>query len=122
MEEEERMRKIGWEAVREAFEYYKEMVGFLLSFKNTEADAARQGDVQMCTALATVARGELLSTDESLTLDRISSAYVDILTRLRLHTEAAYVRKYGASKDLQASTTVRSILLFMRPAVAAANH
>ncbi|KAG8956023.1 GTP-binding protein Rho1 [Tulasnella sp. 424] len=86
MEEEERMRKIGWDAMREAFEYYREM-----------------GDVQMCTALATVARGELLSVEESATLDRLSSAYVDILTRLRLHTEAA------------------SILLFMRLVVAAAN-
>lgn len=78
----------------------------------------------MCTALATIARGELLTEDDRGVLDRLSYSYVgeywraslseckclirfpDLLSRLRLHTSAAYVRKHGASQELKASTNV----------------
>ncbi|KAG8907882.1 hypothetical protein FRB99_001741 [Tulasnella sp. 403] len=94
VEQEVEMRKVGWKAVRDAFEFYMD-----------------KGDVQMCATLATVAKGELWGgVEEEQRLDQLSTSYVEMLTRLRLHTSAAYVRKHGSSLDLKQTTNLDTIM------------
>ncbi|EJD41071.1 hypothetical protein AURDEDRAFT_186730 [Auricularia subglabra TFB-10046 SS5] len=73
--DEDRYRQIGWAAVREELEYY-----------------AEKGDVQMCAHLATVAPDELLLAP--LRVEQFVKAYVELLERSRMHTQAAYIRKH----------------------------
>ncbi|KAG9034018.1 hypothetical protein FRB95_013889 [Tulasnella sp. JGI-2019a] len=94
MEQEEQVRRVGWAAMKETFEYYSET-----------------GDVQMCTTLANVARGELLlDEDDEGRLDRLSDAYLDLLSRHRLFASAAYVRKHGSSSELHRVTQVNTTM------------
>ncbi|EGN95979.1 hypothetical protein SERLA73DRAFT_93871 [Serpula lacrymans var. lacrymans S7.3] len=80
-EEEAKLRDIGWQALRDALEQY-----------------ADEGDVQMCTMLSLVA-GQELSISKSRLL-RFVESYIDILTRLRLDTSAAYLRKFSGVNDV----------------------
>ncbi|KAG8882206.1 GTP-binding protein Rho1 [Tulasnella sp. 332] len=90
-EKEEQARRVGWAAMKETFEYYSEI-----------------GDVQMCTTLANVAKGQILLGEDEGRLERVSDAYIDLLSRHRLHTSAAYVRKYGDPSELKRVTQVNT--------------
>jgi hypothetical protein len=87
---EERLRKLGWIAVKETIEYYLE-----------------RGDVQMCATMLAVA-GSQLPVEAQLE-NRVTGTYVDLLSRLRLHTSAAYLRKNTRCEDIQAMAHVDTI-------------
>ncbi|KAG9315433.1 hypothetical protein JVU11DRAFT_3043 [Chiua virens] len=91
VEEERQLREAGWRALREALEGY-----------------ADEGDIQMCAMLALVAPEEL-----QLNLGRtiqFVEAYVDMLVRHRLHTCAAYLRKYSRVEDVQKTTRLETVI------------
>ncbi|KAL1761750.1 hypothetical protein FB107DRAFT_200662 [Schizophyllum commune] len=94
-EDEERLRDLAWAALKGALEMF-----------------AEQGDVQTCAMLVLVAGVELRVGPRRTS--RFVDAYLDILSRLQLHTSAAYVRKFCAVEDAKKESTVRtqSIVLF----------
>ncbi|KDR78745.1 hypothetical protein GALMADRAFT_244288 [Galerina marginata CBS 339.88] len=69
---------------------------------------AEEGDVQMCAMLALVAPEELHISKSRAT--RIIDSYIEILTRLRLHTCAAYVRKYCEIDDIRKTTLLETTI------------
>ncbi|KAF9807356.1 hypothetical protein IEO21_08250 [Rhodonia placenta] len=81
-----RYRELGWASLREAFE----------SFADT-------GGVQLCAFLAIVAPQQLKVSKERRL--RLIQSYIDILSRLRLHTPAAYMRKFVDEEEIRATTT-----------------
>ncbi|KAL7280934.1 hypothetical protein ACG7TL_005883 [Trametes sanguinea] len=85
-EAEEKFRELAWETVRERFEQY-----------------ADEGDVIMCAMLSLVVPEELKISRQRVT--RFVEAYIDILNRLRLHTCAAYMRKFVPLDDVKATTS-----------------
>ncbi|CDO68173.1 hypothetical protein BN946_scf184938.g25 [Trametes cinnabarina] len=85
---EAKMRELAWETMRERFEQY-----------------ADEGDVIMCATLSLVVPEELKIP--KLRVARFVEAYIDILNRLRLHTCAAYMRKFVPLDDVKAATSVR---------------
>ncbi|KZV97010.1 hypothetical protein EXIGLDRAFT_642556 [Exidia glandulosa HHB12029] len=86
---EDRYRQIGWAAVREELEYY-----------------AEKGDVQMCAFLATVAQDELMLSH--IRVEMFVRAYVELLERSRMHTQAAYVRKHCTVESVRARTQLHT--------------
>ncbi|EIW58869.1 uncharacterized protein TRAVEDRAFT_65085 [Trametes versicolor FP-101664 SS1] len=88
-EAEERMRQLGWETVRERFEQYTD-----------------QGDIIMCAVMALVVAEELKISKSRVA--RFVEAYIEILSRLRLHTCAAYLRKFSPVEDVAATTSLHT--------------
>ncbi|KAH9941480.1 hypothetical protein B0H21DRAFT_546035 [Amylocystis lapponica] len=84
-------RDLGWEALREALEFY-----------------ADQGDVQICAFLSVVAPKELRI--KKLRAMRFMEAYIDILSRLRLHTSAAYMRKFIEVEEIRSTTAMQTTI------------
>ncbi|KAI9063837.1 hypothetical protein FKP32DRAFT_1571226 [Trametes sanguinea] len=90
-EAEEKLRQLAWETVRERFEQY-----------------ADEGDVIMCAMLSLVVPEELKIS--RLRVARFVEAYIDILNRLRLHTCAAYMRKFVPLDDIKAMTSLQTTI------------
>lgn len=91
MEEEAQLREAAWHALREAVEEF-----------------AETGDVQMCAMLALIAAKELgISRRRGL---QFLEAYIELLTRLRLHTCAAYLRKCSNFEDVSNTTKLETII------------
>ncbi|KZT07377.1 uncharacterized protein LAESUDRAFT_677793 [Laetiporus sulphureus 93-53] len=88
-ETESRFRELGWEAFREMFEAM-----------------AGEGEIQLCTYLSVVAPKEL-KVDRTRALQLVES-YIDVLSRLRLHTSAAYMRKFAQADDVRATTALHT--------------
>ncbi|KAG8968972.1 hypothetical protein FRC03_005238 [Tulasnella sp. 419] len=91
-QQEAQLQDIGTSALQEAFRYYADL-----------------GDVQMCFTLATVAPMLLFPNNEKENLDFLSTSYAELLSRLRLYTSAAYVRKYGLSASLKVNTQLNTV-------------
>ncbi|KAG2139627.1 uncharacterized protein EDB93DRAFT_1298463, partial [Suillus bovinus] len=91
MQEEAQLREAAWHALREAVEEF-----------------AETGDVQMCAMLALIAAKELgISRGRGL---QFLEAYIELLTRLRLHTCAAYLRKCSNFEDISNTTKLETII------------
>lgn len=91
MEEEAQLREAAWHALREAVEEF-----------------AEAGDIQMCAMLALIAAKELgISRKRGL---QFLEAYIELLTRLRLHTCAAYLRKCSDFEDVSNTTKLETII------------
>ncbi|OBZ65249.1 WD repeat-containing protein 24 [Grifola frondosa] len=90
-EAEMRFRELGWEALRERFETF-----------------ADEGDVQMCALLSLVVPDELRIQRSRVT--RFLEAYIDVLWRLRLHTAAAYMRKFVEAEEIRATTALQTTI------------
>ncbi|KAL4244097.1 GATOR2 complex protein WDR24 [Abortiporus biennis] len=88
-EVEGRVRDVGWEAMRETLEVF-----------------ADEGDVQMCTMLALIASEELKVSKSRLV--RFLESYIEILVRLRLHTTAAYMRKFSPAEEVRNTTSLET--------------
>ncbi|KAJ7343384.1 hypothetical protein DFH08DRAFT_225357 [Mycena albidolilacea] len=87
--EEDSIRTLTWEILREALESFSD-----------------EGDVQTCAMLAMVAPREL-NIGRKRTV-RFLESYIDILTRLQLHTSAAYMRKYCESECVRNNTLLET--------------
>ncbi|KAF7363525.1 WD-REPEATS-REGION domain-containing protein [Mycena sanguinolenta] len=87
--EEDNFRMMTWEILREALESFLE-----------------EGDVQTCTILAMVAPQEL-EIGPKRTL-RFLESYIELLTRLQLHTCAAYMRKFCKIEDVRNNTLLET--------------
>ncbi|KAH9910400.1 uncharacterized protein BXZ73DRAFT_93801 [Epithele typhae] len=79
-EAEERLRELAWETMRERFEQY-----------------ADEGDVIMCAMLSMIVPKELKVVKTRVA--RFIESYIEILTRLRLHT-------FRASRSIRATSTM----------------
>lgn len=91
MEEEAQLREAAWHALRGAVEEF-----------------AEAGDIQMCAMLALIAAKELgISRRRGL---QFLEAYIELLTRLRLHTCAAYLRKCSDFEDVSNTTKLETII------------
>ncbi|KAG2077771.1 hypothetical protein BDR04DRAFT_1064549 [Suillus decipiens] len=91
MEEEAQLREAAWHALRGAVEEF-----------------AEAGDVQMCAMLTLIAAKELgISRRRGL---QFLEAYIELLTRLRLHTCAAYLRKCSDFDDVSNTTKLETII------------
>ncbi|KAI0044133.1 WD40 repeat-like protein [Auriscalpium vulgare] len=86
---EDRMRELGWVALKGALEVY-----------------VQEGDLQMCTLMALVAQDELHINERRMV--RFVDGYIELLTRLRLHTSAAYLRKHTQVEEIQAPTKLQT--------------
>ncbi|KAI0686851.1 hypothetical protein BC835DRAFT_1287288 [Cytidiella melzeri] len=85
---EARLRDVGWEAMKDTLEI---LTG--------------EGDVQMCAMLALIGSKELdIGKGRML---RFIESYIDLLSRLRLHGPAAYIRKYSSFEAT--GTTVETV-------------
>ncbi|CAL1708339.1 unnamed protein product [Somion occarium] len=84
-EVEGHVRDVGWEALRESLDVF-----------------AHEGDVQMCTLLSLVAGAELKVSRTRLV--RFLESYMYLLVRLRLHTSAAYMRKFTPAEEVRNTT------------------
>ncbi|EKM54156.1 uncharacterized protein PHACADRAFT_257792 [Phanerochaete carnosa HHB-10118-sp] len=88
---EARLREVGWNALRGMLEVL-----------------ADEGDVQMCVMLSLVVPKELkIGPKRAL---RFIESYVELLTRMRLHSIAAYIRKYAEAEDLRNRTAVETTI------------
>lgn len=91
MEEEAHLREAAWHALKEAVEEF-----------------AEAGDIQMCAMLALIAAKELgISRRRGL---QFLEAYIELLTRLRLHTCAAYLRRCSDFEDVSNTTKLETII------------
>ncbi|KAG1883918.1 hypothetical protein F4604DRAFT_1648655 [Suillus subluteus] len=91
IEEEAQLREAAWHALRQAVEEF-----------------AEAGDVQMCAMLALIAAKELgINRRRGL---QFLEAYIELLTRLRLHTCAAYLRKCSNFEDVSNTTKLETII------------
>ncbi|KAI0644296.1 hypothetical protein C8Q79DRAFT_139375 [Trametes meyenii] len=88
---EERLRMLAWETMRERFEQY-----------------ADEGDIIMCAILALVVPVELKIKKSRVA--RFIESYIEILTRLRLHICAAYMRKFVVIKDIRTATSLQTTI------------
>ncbi|TDL29867.1 hypothetical protein BD410DRAFT_45075 [Rickenella mellea] len=93
---ESKYRDVGWSSFREGLEYF--------------ADA---GDVQLCAMLSCIAREELQISHSRAS--RFIEAYLEILTRLKLDSAAAYLRKYVDTPDIRQSTKTQTSILTSCP-------
>ncbi|THH12229.1 hypothetical protein EW145_g102 [Phellinidium pouzarii] len=88
---EERYRTAAWEVVKIILE-----------------ELADSGNVQLCAMLACIAPDELgISTWRAL---QFVEAYIELLSRLRMHTIAAYIRKYAPSSEVGQSTQIQTTI------------
>ncbi|KAF8813412.1 hypothetical protein BYT27DRAFT_7158298 [Phlegmacium glaucopus] len=69
---------------------------------------AEEGDVQMCAMLALVAAEELRVS--RLRATRFLDSYIELLTRLRLHTCTAYLRKYCQKEEIRNITLLETTI------------
>ncbi|KLO18063.1 WD40 repeat-like protein [Schizopora paradoxa] len=87
-------RDLAWNGIRECFSTMLE-----------------EGNVQMCAMLALIASRELGVSSFDTT--RLTESYTDILSRLRLHGPAAYIRKHSQNqhlrRDTQTQTSIHSV-------------
>ncbi|KAI0082042.1 hypothetical protein K474DRAFT_1671564 [Panus rudis PR-1116 ss-1] len=83
---EARVREVGWQALRESIDVF-----------------ADEGDVQMCAVLSLVAGNDLRISRSRLM--RFLESYIEILSRLKLHAVAAYVRKYSPIEEVRNTTS-----------------
>ncbi|TFK81768.1 hypothetical protein K466DRAFT_501579 [Polyporus arcularius HHB13444] len=90
-EAEDRLRDLAWGIMRERFEQY-----------------ADEGDLIMCAMLALVVPQELKITKSRIS--RFVEAYIEVLSRLRLHTCAAYIRKFVPVEDIRATTSLQTTI------------
>ncbi|KAM5544402.1 hypothetical protein V8D89_002062 [Ganoderma adspersum] len=90
-EAEERLRGLAWGTMRERFEQYSD-----------------EGDIIMCAMLSLILPQELKITKSRVA--RFVEAYIDILTRLRLHTCAAYIRKFATVDAVRMTTSMSTII------------
>ncbi|KAI0351880.1 hypothetical protein OH77DRAFT_1498292 [Trametes cingulata] len=88
-EAEDRLRQLAWETMRERFEQY-----------------ADEGDIIMCAVMSLVVPEELKVPKSRA--GRFVEAYIEILTRLRLHTCAAYLRKFVDVEDIKLTTSLNT--------------
>ncbi|KIJ61068.1 hypothetical protein HYDPIDRAFT_97184 [Hydnomerulius pinastri MD-312] len=89
--EEHQLHKAGWRALQDALEEY-----------------ADEGDIQMCAMLSLIAPKEL-NIELGRTVQFVE-AYIDLLMRYRLHTSAAYLRKYSKVEEVQKMTGLETII------------
>ncbi|KAJ7632721.1 hypothetical protein FB45DRAFT_978405 [Roridomyces roridus] len=89
--EEDNARELTWEMLREALEIF-----------------ADEGDIQTCTMLALIAPRELRIGSKRVL--RLLEAYIDNLTRLQLHSCAAYLRKYCQTDDVRNTTQLETTI------------
>ncbi|KAA1475838.1 hypothetical protein DENSPDRAFT_449486 [Dentipellis sp. KUC8613] len=89
--QEEQAREAAWVALKAALEGY-----------------AEDGNLQMCAFMALVAQKELGVNEQRLL--RFLEGYIDLLTRLRLHASAAYMRKHAPPADIQDSTNLQTTI------------
>ncbi|KAF8212133.1 hypothetical protein K438DRAFT_1806025 [Mycena galopus ATCC 62051] len=87
--EEDSIRKMTWEILREALDCFSD-----------------EGDVQTCAMLAMVAPQELCIPPKRII--RFLESYIDLLRRLQLHTCAAYMRKYCESECIRNNTLLET--------------
>ncbi|KAJ7741513.1 hypothetical protein DFH07DRAFT_52395 [Mycena maculata] len=87
--EEGNIREMTWEILRDAMESF-----------------ADEGDVQTCSILALIAPQELRVGPKRIL--RFLESYIDILTRLQLHSCAAYIRKFCQTEDVQNTTLLET--------------
>ncbi|KAI9433933.1 hypothetical protein H4582DRAFT_2112706 [Lactarius indigo] len=67
---------------------------------------ADAGDVQTCAMMALVASKELGLNRRRV--QRFVEAYIELLTRMRLHTTAAYLRKHSVLPDIRSLTNLQT--------------
>ncbi|KAK0480270.1 hypothetical protein IW261DRAFT_1551305 [Armillaria novae-zelandiae] len=89
--EEKRCRDLAWEALRDALD-----------------DFADEGDTQMCAMLSVIAPKELC-IDKRRIVGFLDS-YIDVLTRLRLHTCAAYLRKVCEAEEIREASQLETTI------------
>ncbi|KAK7020532.1 WD-repeats-region domain-containing protein [Favolaschia claudopus] len=89
--DEDIIREMTWEVLREALESF-----------------ADEGDLQTCAMFAMIAPQELHIKPPRVL--RFLESYIDILTRLQLHTCAAYVRKYCQSEPVRNHTLLETLI------------
>ncbi|KAK0449993.1 hypothetical protein EV421DRAFT_1704652 [Armillaria borealis] len=89
--EEKRSRDLAWEALRDALD-----------------DFADEGDTQMCAMLSVIAPKEL-RIDKRRIVGFLDS-YIDVLTRLRLHTCAAYLRKVCEAEEIREASQLETTI------------
>ncbi|PCH44052.1 hypothetical protein WOLCODRAFT_76205 [Wolfiporia cocos MD-104 SS10] len=84
-------RELGWESLREAFETFTE-----------------EGDIQLCAFMSIVASRELRVSQARML--RFIESYINILGRLRLHTSAAYMRKFVEAEDIRVASALNTTI------------
>ncbi|KAI1785177.1 hypothetical protein LXA43DRAFT_929347 [Ganoderma leucocontextum] len=90
-EAEERLRDLAWEMMRERFEQYSD-----------------EGDIIMCAMLSLALSQELKIAKSRIA--RFVEAYIEILSRLRLHTCAAYIRKFANVDAVRVTTSMSTTI------------
>ncbi|KAI5115697.1 hypothetical protein M0805_002561 [Coniferiporia weirii] len=106
--DENEMRFLQWNqnAITEAEERYRTKVWEAL--KAILEELADNGDVQMCAMLACIVPSELgIQTWRAL---QFIEAYIDVLSRLRMHSVAAYIRKFAPSSEVRQSSQVQTTI------------
>ncbi|KAF8067048.1 hypothetical protein FPV67DRAFT_1497690 [Lyophyllum atratum] len=83
--DEKRFTDFAWTALQEALERF-----------------ADEGDIQMCAMLSVIAPAELRISKRRA--GRFLESYIDLLTRRRLHSCSAYLRKYCQLEDIRTTT------------------
>ncbi|THH21492.1 hypothetical protein EW146_g117 [Bondarzewia mesenterica] len=91
-QQEERLYDVGWKAARAALEGY-----------------AEEGDMQMCAMMSLVAQDCLEVSNQRLVA--FVESYIELLTRLRLHTSAAYMRKHVPAEEVRATTKLQTTVI-----------
>ncbi|KAI0929589.1 hypothetical protein AcV7_005082 [Taiwanofungus camphoratus] len=89
IEKEQKLHALGWEALRDAFESF-----------------ADEGDVQICAFLSVVAPDELKVS--KWRARQFLESYIEILSRLRLHASAAYMRRFVEADEIRTTTTLHT--------------
>ncbi|KAI0372640.1 WD40 repeat-like protein [Pilatotrama ljubarskyi] len=88
-EAEGRLRQLAWETMKERFEQY-----------------ADEGDITTCAVMSLVLPEELKIPKARAA--RFVESYIEVLTRLRMHTCAAYLRKFVDIEDIRATTSLQT--------------
>ncbi|KAF8886054.1 hypothetical protein CPB84DRAFT_1787859 [Gymnopilus junonius] len=76
------------------------------ALKMAVEEFADEGDVQLCAMLSLVAPNELRISRTRAS--RFVESYIELLTRLRLHTCAAYLRKYCEIEEIRKTTLLET--------------
>ncbi|KAF9475478.1 hypothetical protein BDN70DRAFT_883675 [Pholiota conissans] len=78
------------------------------ALKGALEEFADEGDVQMCAMLALVSPKELDISQSRV--ERFLDSYIELLSRLRLYTSAAYLRKYCDIEDIRKPTMLETTI------------
>ncbi|TFK37938.1 hypothetical protein BDQ12DRAFT_713152 [Crucibulum laeve] len=89
--EERKIREMCWSALRQALE-----------------DFADEGDIQMCAILSVITPEELHIPKWRVT--RFLESYIDLLTRVKLYTSAAYLRKYCHDEEVRSASLMETTI------------